>query len=139
MIIVFDGDIFEAKVQGYEELVNSIEEKDIAAVTNPGFELFLLLHVDGSYEKYIKGKEIYFLTPDEKGRYRYAYNALLDATGINAKKNSDIGSLAENVKVAIRQEKMINQDIHQIRGKVSSNVGMIIEKIINDEPSFRQK
>ena len=41
MIIVFDGDIFEEKVQGYDELIASIEKTDTAAVTNPGFELFL--------------------------------------------------------------------------------------------------
>ena len=40
---------------------------------------------------------------------------------------------AENVRVAIQQEKMINQDIHQIKGKVSSNVGMVIESIMNEE------
>lgn len=42
MVIVFDGDIFEEKVQGYEELIEAIEAKSIAAVTNPNFELFLL-------------------------------------------------------------------------------------------------
>ena len=50
MVIVFDGDIFEEKVQGYEELIIQIENTDIAGVTNPGFELFLLLHIEGSYE-----------------------------------------------------------------------------------------
>lgn len=74
MIIVFDGDIFEEKVQGYDELIASIEENDIAAVSNPGFELFLLLHVDGSYEKYIQGHEADFLTMVD-GKYAYAYNA----------------------------------------------------------------
>ena len=33
MVIVFDGDIFEEKVHGYDELITSIEEKDIDAVT----------------------------------------------------------------------------------------------------------
>ncbi len=135
MIIVFDGDIFEEKVQGYDELIASIEEKDIAAVTNPGFELFLLLHIDGSYEKYILGHEADFLTMVD-GKYAYAYNALLEATGMNAKKNSQIGSLAENILVAIEQERMINQDIHQLKGKVSSNIGLIIEGIINEEPEL---
>ena len=64
MIIVFDADIFEEKVSGYDELIREIEEKDIAAVTNPAFELFLLLHVEGSFEKYIFGHEMDFLTPD---------------------------------------------------------------------------
>jgi hypothetical protein len=59
---------------------------------------------------------------------------LLEITGINAKKNPDIGNLAENVALAIKQEKLINQDIHQIKGKVSSNVGKIIEAIINEKP-----
>lgn len=82
MIIVFDGDIFEEKVQGYEELVHSIEENDIAAVSNPGFELFLLLHIPDSYEKYIRGQESEFLKMDENHRYSYAYKRLLEATGI---------------------------------------------------------
>ena len=69
MVIVFDGDIFEEKVQGYDELIASIEENDIAAVTNPGFELFLILHVEGSYERNIKGHETEFLSMDERGRY----------------------------------------------------------------------
>lgn len=135
MIIVFDGDIFEEKVQGYDELIASIEEHDIAAVSNPGFELFLLLHIDGSFEKYIQGHEVDFLTMVD-GKYAYAYNALLDATGMNAKKNANIGNLAENVMIAIRQEKLINQDIHQLKGKVSSNIGVIIEGIINEKPDI---
>lgn len=135
MIIVFDGDIFEEKVQGYDELIASIEENDIAAVSNPGFELFLLLHVDGSYEKYIQGHEADFLTMVD-GKYAYAYNSLLEATGMNAKKNPQIGTLAENVLVAIEQERLINQDIHQLKGRVSSNIGLIIDGIINEEPEI---
>ena len=135
MIIVFDGDIFEEKVQGYDELIASIEEQDIAAVSNPGFELFLLLHIDGSFEKYIQGHESDFLTMVD-GKYAYAYNVLLDATGMNAKKNANIGNLAENIMIAIRQEKLINQDIHHLKGKVSSNIGLIIEAIINEEPDI---
>ena len=87
MVIVFDGDIFEEKVQGYDELISSIEEKDIAAVTNPGFELFLILHIEESFEQYIKGHETEFLSVDEKGKYSYAYKVLLELTGINAKKH----------------------------------------------------
>lgn len=134
MVIVFDGDIFEEKVQGYEELIEAIEAKSIAAVTNPNFELFLLLHIDGSYERYIKDREEDFLKTDEKGKYSHAYHILRELTGMNAKKNPEIGNLAEKVLVAIEQEKKINQDIHQLKGKVSSNVGAIIETILNEKP-----
>ena len=117
-------------------MITSIEEKDIAAVTNPGFELFLILHVEGSFEQHIKGHETEFLSIDEKGKYSHAYNVLLELTGMNAKKNADIGILADNVLVAIAQEKLINQDIHQLKGNVSSNIGKIIERIINEEPDI---
>lgn len=136
MVIVFDGDIFEEKVQGYDELIASIEEKDIAAVTNPGFELFLILHIEGSYEHNIKGHEPEFLGMDEKSKYSHAYNILLELTGINAKTNSRIGKLADNVLIAIDQEKMINQDIHQLKRNVSSNIGKNIEDIINEKPDI---
>lgn len=136
MVIVFDGDIFEEKVQGYDDLIASIEENDMAAVTNPGFELFLILHIKNSYDKYIKGHEEEFFHRDEKGGYRHAYNVLHNLTGMNAKKNPEIGKLADNVFVAIEQEKFVNQNIHDIKGKISSNIGAIIESIINEKPDI---
>lgn len=134
MVIVFDGDIFEEKVPGYRELISSIEEMDIAAVTNPGFELFLILHISGSYEKYIKDHEAEYLLVDNKGKYSHATAVFLELTGMNSKRNPAIGNLAENVLVAIAQERLINQDIHHIKGIVSSNIGRIIEGIINEKP-----
>ena len=136
MVIVFDGDIFEEKVQGYDELISQIEKTDIAGVTNPGFEIFLLLHIEGSYEGRIKDHEVEFLNMDEDGKYSYAYNVLREITGMNAKKNPEIGNLADNVLIAISQEKKINQDIHNLKGKVSSNIGKIIEEIINEKPNI---
>jgi len=134
MVIVFDGDIFEEKVHGYDELILQIEKTDIAGVTNPSFELFLLLHIEGSYKQWIDGHEADFLSMDEDGKYSYAYNVLRKLTGMNAKKNPEIGNLADNVLIAISQEKQVNQDIHELKGKVSSNIGKIIEAIINEKP-----
>lgn len=53
---------------------------------------------------------------------------------MNSKKNSKIGDLAENVDVAIAQEKCINQDIYNVKGVVFSNIANIIEGIIADIP-----
>lgn len=135
MIIVFDGDVFEEKVQGYDELIKDIEKEDIAAVSNPAFELFLILHIDGSYLKFIKDHESEYLKKDEKGKYSYSSKVLLQLTGMNSKTNRKIGELASNILVAIEQEKLINQDIHHLKGKVSCNIGKIIEEIIKSEPN----
>ena len=78
--------------------------------------------------------DIRLMEKNEKKRYRHPYNVLLEATGMNSKKNSKIGDLAENVAVAIAQEKCINQDIHNVKGLVSSNIASIIEGIIEDRP-----
>ncbi len=134
MVIVFDGDIFEEKVSGYDELIDSIEETNIAAVTNPGFELFLVLHINGSYEGVIKGHEAEFLSMDDTGKYSHAAIVFRELTGMNPKRNPAIGELAENVHIAIAQEKLINQDVHRIKGIVSSNIGKIVERIIDEEP-----
>ena len=133
MIIVFDGDIFEEKVEGYDKLIEDIEKSDIAAVSNPNFELFLLLHKEGSSEDYIKGREEDFLKMFD-GKYSYAKDVLLNITGMNSKKNPQIGDLAKDIMIAIKQEKYINQDIHNIKGRISSNIGLIIEGIIKDNP-----
>lgn len=136
MEVSLTSHFFEEKVQGYDELVEQIEKSDIAAVTNPGFELFLLLHIDESYEQHILGHETEFLAQDEKGSYSHAYKVLHDVTGMNAKKNPLIGDLAENVLSAISQEKKINQDIHHCKGVVTSNIGSVIESIMNDKPKI---
>lgn len=73
---------------------------------------------------------------DEKKRYSHAYNILHEITGMNAKKNPDIGKLADHVLLAIEQEKLVNQDIRDIKGKVSSNIGLIIEMIMHEKPDI---
>lgn len=136
MIIVFDGDVFEEKVKGYDELISAMEDENfIPGVTNPNFELFLLLHIAKSYEEYIENKEELFLQKDKENSYSYAYKMLREVTEMNAKKNRRIGRLAENILVAIEQESKLNQDIHQIKGKVSSNIGLIIDTILKERVS----
>lgn len=134
MIIVFDGDIYEEKNLGYDELIEEIEKNDIAAISNPNFELFLCLHIEGFYEKYIQGNENDFMKKDSKGRYSHAKKMLRNLIGMNSKSNPKIGELAKEINTAIKQEKNINEDIHKIKGRIGCNVASIIESIILDSP-----
>lgn len=134
VVVIFDADIFERNEAGYsyDELIANAEQKDdIIGVTNPAFEVFLLLHKVDAYQKYIKGHEEEFLHTK-----KYAYNCLLDATHMNSKTNKRIGELAQDVLVAIQQEVHINQDIHNVLGNVSCNIGQIIQLIMNDQPEI---
>lgn len=44
MIIVFDADIYKTKSEVYKSILELAGEENILAVSNPSFELFLLLH-----------------------------------------------------------------------------------------------
>lgn len=133
MVIVFDADIFEKKVSDYDDVIALGEEQgNILAVSNPAFELFLLLHFANTYEQMIAPNEEAILANDKEGKQTYIYKLLLSKTGINSKKNSAIGELALDVETAIMQEKNLNQDVHDCKGKLTCNIGKIIENIRND-------
>ncbi|MEG1638451.1 MAG: hypothetical protein RR274_02835, partial [Erysipelotrichaceae bacterium] len=53
----------------------------------------------------------------------------LEVTGMNSKTNSNIGNLAKDVDRAIKQEKLLNQDLNLCLKKITSNIGSIIEEI----------
>lgn len=136
MIIVFDADIFSAKVTGYEGVVSLGEQYgDLLGITNPNFELYLLLHFTGAYEEDILPNAERLLRNEKVGNMRLSYSLLLTRTGINSKTNEAIGDLAEKVETAIEQEKHLNQDVHACLGQLTSNIGSLIEMIRADKPS----
>lgn len=133
MIVVFDADIFEKKVTDYDDVIAMGESNgDILAVSNPSFELYLLLHFAGSYEQDIVPNAEAIIANEKDGNQTFIYKLLLSRTGINLKKNSDIGNLALIVETAIEQEKNVNQNIHDCKGKITCNIGHIIDEIRKD-------
>lgn len=133
MIVVFDADIFETKVQDFDDVISEGEKNNILAVSNPAFELFLLLHFENSYEQEILPNQEKIIKNEKEGNQTFIYKLLLSKTGINSKKNSRIGELAEKVDIAIMQEKKMNENIHDCKGKITCNIGKIIESIRMDE------
>jgi hypothetical protein len=137
MVVVFDADVFESKVSDYNKLVCDAEKLgNILGVTNPSFELFLLLHYEGSLEDKITPNELRIIRNEKEGNQTPVYWLLHELAEINCKKNPEIGELATRVEIAIEQEKYINHDIHSCRGKLTSNIGHIIDTIRQDNPAI---
>ena len=133
IIVVFDADIFEYKSDQYDAVLKSGEDHGfIMAVTNPRFELFLLLHYENTYSQIIVPNEEEILLEENLHKNGLINRLLNEKSGINAKKNPAIGDLADEVKTAIEQEKLINQDIKNCKHIITSNIGLVIESIIND-------
>lgn len=129
MVVVFDADIFEKKVSNYQELLDMRSGSSIYAVTNPAFELFLLLHLENSYEEIIEPNYAMILKNEKREGKTPIYQLLLEKTGMNVKRNSSIGQLALKIDIAIEQEKKVNQDIANCKGRVTSNIAQIISEI----------
>jgi len=132
MVIVFDADIYKNKPEQYKEILELGNKDNILAVTNPSFELFLLLHYEGVLENVILPNKDAILTNKKTGKRRYIASLFAETTGMNAKENPAVGNLAENVELAIAQEAEINQNIEHAIGNLTSNIGMVIQSIKND-------
>ena len=130
IIAVFDADIFEKNSPNYGQVLAKAQEyNDIVAVTNPAFELFLLLHYEGSFESDIVPNAEDILQNRKENNKTFIYRLLFQRTKMNSKTNQRIGDLAMNVDVAIEQEQKLNQDIDQCHGKLTCNIGKIISDI----------
>ncbi|MDO4720802.1 MAG: RloB family protein [Peptostreptococcaceae bacterium] len=134
IIVVFDADIFEFRSDQYGDIVKKGEEESfVLGVTNPCFEIFLLLYFENSYKELIEPDLTEFLKPENLKSKGLAYRKLFEKTKINSKTNEKIGDLAEYVKIAIEEEKFLNQDIHCCKGNITSNIGKIIEAILSEK------
>jgi hypothetical protein len=130
MVILFDLDIFEKKATGLDELIQLTEERYFElAITNPSFELFLLLHIDNSLDEIIFPDEKIIIENKKEGKMTPIYKLLLKKTGINCKKNPKIGDLCLSLDIAIEQEVKINQDISSFHEKITSNIGKILSQV----------
>lgn len=129
--IVFDADVYNDNARGYGELLNRCGELRVSPyVTYPSFELFLLLHLDDGYDRWIAPNEREILKNRKEGKRRYLDRLFSKATGMNPKKNSRIGDLALKYPCACEQERNLNQDVRSAVGKLTSNVGLLIEHLL---------
>jgi hypothetical protein len=137
IIIVFDADVFEKRRDDFYEIIQMGEDNgDILGVTNPSFELFLLLHYENSVKEIILPDEEKIIENNWFGSNRYIVYAFTTRSGMNPKTNRFVGRLVLDVRTAIEQEKMLNNDIHCCKGKLTSNIGKIIEMIIDNKETI---
>lgn len=131
IIIVFDADIYKTKPEQYNEIL-SMKGSNMFAVTNPSFELFLLLHYENAYTNVILPNTEDILANPKMGSRRYITKLFTDVSGMNPKSNIEIGNLAVNIDRAIIAELYINQRIENAIGNITSNIGAIIQSIKED-------
>lgn len=85
----------------FEEVKAAVANDDILAVTNPCFELFLLLHAQDAYKRLVQPHEQELLENRKVGQRRPAEKLFSDEFGMNPKRNPDVGKLVRWVDTAI--------------------------------------
>lgn len=137
MIVIFDADIFETQQNNYNEILQLEKEYNIFGVTNPSFELFLLLHYENSVDDLIIPDAVNIINNDwvgiNKNKRRYIEDIFRKKSQMRPKKDQGISELANDVFIAIEQEKILNNDISSCKGIITSNIGSIIQSIIDDQ------
>lgn len=136
MIVTFDLDIFKEKVHHLTTLMSEQDEHLWFGMTYPAFELFLLLHIENSVRDFIIPNYVQIMNNKKIGNQRPCQYYLREATNMNSKTNANIGNLAMDVDIAIKQEKEINQDMSKCLLMLSSNIASIIEKIQEERLPF---
>lgn len=99
-------------------------------ISNPNFELWLLLHFDDIHDldnkKLLKNEKI---NPGSKSSIRFIPNELRKCLGAYKKSRYDVTLLIKNIDKAIKNEKNYCESLPELKNELGSNIGVFIEKI----------
>lgn len=142
MVIVFDLDVYSRVGEGrtgaseraavFDQVRGELDDADVLAVTNPSFELFLMLHREGAFKDVVLPHARELLENRKVGQRRFAQVLFTETYGMNPKSNPKIGSLVGNVLTAIEEERNLNRCMDACLTTLTSTVGKIIETIKDD-------
>lgn len=131
-VIVFDRDSFKT-ADDYLEYINLATQGNILAVTNPCFELWLLLHFNNSVEDHIKYNSDKILKNKRvSNNHTFLSDLFSKVSGMNSKSNLKFEKLKDSVDNAISQEKLLTQEIELISKEIGSNIGVLLEELRKD-------
>ena len=127
---IFDRDPQNFKDYQYDEFINECKSNAFCPyISNPTFEFFLLLHSDNIFTL---NKDEMLLNKKENMRgKRFLEKKLSELFGFN-KSHINFNILKNNIKKAIKNEKSFCEDILKLKDKLGSNVGLLIEQMIDN-------
>lgn len=128
MVIDRDKDSF-TEMQ-YDKVVDFCKNNNINLyVSNPCFELWLYMHFD-AFDSEDKDKLLLNKKVSNSGK-RYIEKRLYDVCGY--RKNSfDFAMFESGIKNAIGREKELEEDIIKIKNELGTNVGLLVNEMINN-------
>lgn len=128
-LIVIDRD--KGDFKNYKEIIDKYKDEFIIGMTNPCFELWLLLHVEDSVENIIMPEYEKILENDiVSANHTFTSKIVSEEFHMNPKTGMRFSKFKDKVHYAIEQEKKLEQDLYRLENSVGSNIGKIIEEEI---------
>jgi len=130
--IVVDREVQESKKTNLLKAIESCKENYInIALTNPAFEFWLLLHFD--INEYDESDLLENKKTTKKGK-RFLEKELSKKIDRYDKANFSTEFITlKNISLALRQEKLFENELEEIVNNLGSNVGTLIEEILDLE------
>lgn len=131
-VIVIDRDSFDNELS-FIEYAQKVLEANLLVITNPCFELWLILHRKDAIEDYIlPNKDDIIKNTRVSANHTFISKLVSDIFCMNSKSRLNFNKLKEGVDLAIEQEKKLAQTYEEIASSIGSNVGLLIEKMRED-------
>lgn len=126
MCLIVDRDKKSFKEEQYNYVKEECKKKNFKLyVTNPCFEFWLLLHFD---EVHLINKEELLENKRASSKVRFVESELKKYFSYNKNKyNAEL--LIEKIDLAIENEKKFCEDIEELKDKLGSNIGLLIQEL----------
>ena len=126
MCLIVDRDKKSFKEEQYNYVKEECKKKNFKLyVTNPCFEFWLLLHFD---EVHLINKEKLLENKRASSKVRFVESELKKYFPYNKNKyNAEL--LIEKIDLAIENEKKFCEDIEELKDKLGSNIGLLIQEL----------
>ena len=129
-IFVIDRDPQNLSKEQLGEFIKKWEKDGYyVCLSNPTFELFLLMHDDKVFD--LDRQEMLENRRETKRSKRFLEVKLSEIFKCN-KRNIHFEKFKPNIKKAIKNEKKFCEDLERLKNELGSNVGTLLDEIIDD-------
>lgn len=130
-VVVFDLDIYNSMAgEEFISLLSDAKKDEMVVVTNPCFDMWLLLHTPDAYVQHIQGDEEQILLNNRiSNKHTYMSKKASEILGFNTKGNCNFISLLENTDIAVSEERHICEDAKTMLGVIGCNMGLFITEL----------
>lgn len=129
-IFVIDRDPQNFSKEQLDEFIKNCDDYGyFVYLSNPTFELFLLMHDDKIFD--LDRQEMLENRRRTRRSKRFLEVKLSEIFECN-KRNIDFEKFKPNIKKAIKNEKKFCEDLERLKNELGSNVGTLLDEIIDD-------